>query len=407
VVRTATGGRSGGTVAKRVINVWHIGAWNRNFGDWALAYQMHRLLNEQAASRDLHLSFYLVDAQHTYFHRRLVDQMCEEADLVIVGGGGCLFHRPEDSSRSGWMFNISLEDLDRITAPIVVYAIGYNRFAYDPDEFPPITTTHLGRLQDRAMLFSARNTGTRAIMAEEFGLRAETIDVVPDPGIYMFDRAVDVPSRRPGAPLIAVNLAGDRPGFRYPAPVEDNQRRFVEVIKGALSRCVRDLGAQIMFLPHLVGVDTDLFAQFADGFPRGSIFSAYEELPFLYPPPMGLMYAHVPFFTNLFRQSDVVLGMRGHSGILSFGTGTKFISLGEHRKLGYFASDVGLPAEYAIQSVGQSEGAVGLVFDKVHGCLEDEAYAQLLGPSLDRQRAILRAFNERVLDVAVESERNK
>jgi len=394
-------------VTKRVVTVWHIGAWNRNFGDWALAYQMHRLLNEQAALRDLHLDFYLVDGQLTHFHSRLVDQMCEEADLVILGGGGCLFHRPEDRSRSGWMFNISLEDLDRITPPIVVYSIGYNRFPYDPNEFPPITAVHLSHLQERAALFSARNTGTRTVMVEKFGLRPETIEVVPDPGIYLFDRPVDVPSRRHGAPVIAVNLAGDRPSFRYPAPAEDNQHLFFGVIKSALHRCASDLGAQVMLLPHLVGVDTDFFAQFADGFPRGSIFSAHEELPFLYPPPGRIMYPHVPFFTNLFRQAEVVLGMRGHSGILSFGAGTKFISLGEHRKLGYFAGDVGLPSEYAIQSIDQSDGAADLVFDKIHGCLEDETYAALLGPALDRQHAILRAFNERVLDVAEENERDR
>jgi hypothetical protein len=37
--------------ATRVINVWHIGAWNRNVGDWAVAYSMHRLLNEQGRAR--------------------------------------------------------------------------------------------------------------------------------------------------------------------------------------------------------------------------------------------------------------------------------------------------------------------------------------------------------------------
>ena len=104
--------------------IWHIGAWNRNIGDWALAYHMHRLLREEAEAREWCLDFYLVDGQRTFFHPELVDQINAEADMVLVGGGGNLFHRPEDQSVSGWMFNISPAELDRIRAPIVVYGIG-------------------------------------------------------------------------------------------------------------------------------------------------------------------------------------------------------------------------------------------------------------------------------------------
>ena len=68
------------TSRARLVNVWHIGAWNRNVGDWALAYQLHRLLNEQGRPRDVTFKFYMVDSQRTYFHQALVDQMNEEAD---------------------------------------------------------------------------------------------------------------------------------------------------------------------------------------------------------------------------------------------------------------------------------------------------------------------------------------
>jgi polysaccharide pyruvyl transferase WcaK-like protein len=386
-------------VKKRILNVWHIGAWNRNFGDWALCYHIHHLLNDLGAARDCHFHFHLVDAQRTYFYRELVDHMNDEADLVIYGGGGGVFHRPEDRSQSGWMFNISLEDLDRIAAPIVVYSIGYNRFPYDPTEFPDITHVHLQRLQEKAVLFSSRNSGSRKVMSETFGLRADKIDLVPDPGICLYDRPIELPARRSGVPVIAVNLSGDRPHYRYPAPHEENMRRFFGGVKAALLRCVKELGAQIMFLPHLVNVDTDLYAEFAEGFPAGSIFSTYEELPFLYPPPGELMYPHVPFFTNLFRQADVMLGMRGHACIIAFGAGTRFMPLGEHRKVGYFAADVGVPPEYAIRTMNDTEASVDLVFKKIRSCLEDESYRSVIAQSLDRHLATLRSFNERVLDV--------
>ena len=381
----------------RIINTWHIGAWNRNFGDWTLAYQLHRRLNEQAEKRGLYLRFYLVDAQRTGFYPELVDHMNAEADLIIWGGS--LFHRPEDHSQSGWMFNISLEDLERITPPVVVNAIGYNVFPYDTTDFPDVTYEHFPKLQEKAALFSTRNTGSKEVFVEKFGLKGETIAITPDPGLCVYDRAIHLPVRRSGGPLIAVNLAGDRPHFRFSPPHEEHERRFLQGLRRVLLRCVRELDATVMFLPHLVNVDTDLYASFAQDFPEGTIFSTYDVVRQLYPPPGELMYPHVPFFTNLYRQADLVVGMRGHACIIPFGAKTKFMPLGEHPKVGYFAADVGVPPQYVVPTLSDSDDAVDAMFQRVCSCLSDNAYDRLLDTSLRHQLDRFDAFNERVLDL--------
>ncbi len=382
----------------RVFNVWHIGAWNRNVGDWALAYQMHRLLNEQARTRNLHLTFYLVDSQRTFFHPAMVDQINEEADLVLVGGGGLIFFRPEDQSVSGWSFNIAPSDLDRIRCPIVVYGIGYNKFLYDQNEFPEVTDRHLRQLQSRAKLFSVRNYGTRQILIEQFGLNAQSIEVIPDAGVCLYDRPIEIPARSKNKPVIAINWAGDRPHFRYPVPAEENARHFMDVVKTGLLRCVKELDAQIMFLPHLLHVDSDCYKEFSEGFPSGSMFATHEELPFLYPPPGEILYPHVPFFTNIYRQADLVIGMRLHACVLAFGAETKFIPLGSHPKLRYFLQDVNVP-DYSVALVDRQEDTADRVFEKIRSCLRDEKYDECLKRSLTAQLQRLRAFNERLLDV--------
>ncbi len=389
-------GRSRKLLVKRV---WHIGAWNRNYGDWALAYQMHRLLNEQASQRGLWLDYYLVDGQRTYFHPRLIDQMNEESDLVILGGGGNIFHRPEDKSQSGWMFNISFEDLDRILAPIAVYGVGYNRFPYDPTEFPGLTHRHLQQLQQRSQLFSVRDGATRELLITQFGLNPAKAEVIPDPGIYLYDRPMPLPSRRKGGPVIAVNWAGDRPHYRFPAPHAVHERHFFLTLKAALLRCVQKLNAQVMFLPHLLHIDSDRFEEFAAGFPDGSIFSTHLDVPFLYPPPGELLYPHVPFFTNLFRQADLVLGMRFHTCVLAFGAHRKFIPLGEHQKVRIFAEEAGVPQAYQLRTIEPGAQAVEQVFGTLRTCLSDAAYEEQLGRSHAAQVKVLRAFNERVLDL--------
>ncbi len=380
----------------RIARVWHVGAWNRNIGDWALALAMHRQLNEQASERGLHLCFSLVDSQRTRFHPALVDQMNDEADLVLVGGGGLIFHRPEDQSVSGWSFNIAPADLQRLRPPVAVYGVGYNRFAYDDGGFPETTGPHLRQLQAKAALFSVRNQGTRVALVEQFGLAAEKIDVIPDPAIRLYDRPIALPSRATRGPVIAVNWAGDRPHHRYPSA--GDAEHFFHVMRRALRRCVDELGAQIMFLPHLNQVDTEGYDAFAAGFPEGSIFSTHRDLPFLYPPPGELLAPHVPFFTNLYRQADLVLAMRFHSAVLAFGAGTPFLRLGSHPKLKFFVEETGVP-DYAIGLEHRTADTEEAMVGRIAACRADASYRPALSRALAEQTGRLRRFNDRVLDL--------
>ena len=86
--------------------IFHIGAWNRNIGDWTMGYNTHRLLEKHAEQRGVHLSFNLIDSQRSEFHDALIQQINEEASLLLIGGGGMIFNRPGDESASGWAFNI-------------------------------------------------------------------------------------------------------------------------------------------------------------------------------------------------------------------------------------------------------------------------------------------------------------
>ncbi len=384
-----------------ILNVWHVGAWNRNVGDWAMAFHMHRMLDRQARERGAALKFYMVDSQRTLFHPALIDQMNEEADLVLIGGGGLIFLRPEDESKSGWSFNTTTAEVDRIKKPIVVYGVGYNRFPYDPNSFPEITGRHLQHLQKRSEIFSARDVGTKDALVGVFGCQAKGVDVVPDAGLALHDRAIDIPALRAGRKgLIGLNFAGDRPHYRFPR--EKDWPIFQKTVKKAMLEYARD-GWQIMFLPHLIGIDSDMYESFAEGFPKGSIFSTHKELSYLYPPAGEMLYSHIPFFTNLFRKPDLTLGMRGHTCIISFGAGTPFMPLGAHRKLGDFSADLDVPLDY---SLGLPESAETMS-KTMRRCLADAKYKKAIRDSVPRQVKKIEVFNERVLDVFVPKPKKK
>ncbi len=165
-------------------SIWHHGAWNRNYGDWVLRDSIQHHLGA-AMGRPVRIT--PIDSQTAVYDADLIEQLNAQAELLVIGGGGLIFNRPEDRSASGWQFNIRRKDIDHIRVPIVVYGIGYNRFPFDTMPFPSILDAHLRTLQKKSVLFSVRNNGTR----QELIRRGST----PDTWMSFLTLAC---SRRPG-----------------------------------------------------------------------------------------------------------------------------------------------------------------------------------------------------------------
>ena len=317
--------------------IWHHGAWNRNFGDWVLFDSIQHHLRA-AAKRDLY--FLPLDSQRTVWRRELIDKMNAEADLFVIGGGGLIFNRPEDHSVSGWQFNILQEDLARIEVPIVVYGIGYNRFPYDRNDFPPVLDTHLRAVQERAALFSVRNPGPRREVVRR-GLDPAKVRVVTDAGAFAPCMPVEIPGLDRARPVIGLNVAGDRPQHRFPgstASPDDEERRAYAMLADALAQVAAEENAQVLFLPHLLEIDESPREIFRARL-GANLICLKESLPQLYPPAA----ATASFLVGAYDQCDVVIGMRGHACLLPYGRKVPFLALGSHAKTGFLLEDIGLP----------------------------------------------------------------
>ena len=78
-------------------------------------------------------------------------------DAIIIGGGLLLRDQTgADSSKSGWQWNCSVKDLKAIQIPIIVFAVGYNRFRGQPD-FLAVFDEHISTLVEKCIFFSLRN----------------------------------------------------------------------------------------------------------------------------------------------------------------------------------------------------------------------------------------------------------
>ena len=89
----------------------------------------------------------------------LVNYINDNFDAVVVGGGGLFLRDTNPNQRSGWQWNISLDQLRRLQTPLVIYSVGNNRFI-DQAEFAPPFEEHVNLTMEKSVFFGLRNTGS-------------------------------------------------------------------------------------------------------------------------------------------------------------------------------------------------------------------------------------------------------
>lgn len=368
--------------------IWHVGGWNRNYGDFAIQAGLQRMLRRVA---DEPLIFVPVDCQQTWFHPALIDRMNAEADLLLVGGGGMVFNRPEDDSHSGWQFNIAMGDLARIDIPLVVHGIGFNQFAYDRSGFRPQMNDHLCRTQEKSALFSTRNEGTRAELVRR-GLDGDAIPVLPDSGMFVEPSPIELPGSDGGGLTIGVNWAGDRVEQRWPGEPEETAAAVARSLAEALRDMLAARGGRVLWVPHLVEIDGHARTVFEDIL-GASLIDLEQAMAHIYPPSLY----QVPFLADVYRQCDLVIGMRGHANIIPFGVGTRVIGIGSHNKNRFFLEEIGEP-QALIDVRGYPDGcSADAMRALIETVLDDDGLPRRLADKKAEFVDIADAFNRQAL----------
>lgn len=259
----------------------------------------------------------------------LVSHINDNYDAVVVGGGGLFLSDTNPNLRSGWQWNISMEQLRRLKKPLIVFAVGNNRFIGQAD-FGRTFRKHVNLTLEKSVFFGLRNTGSvdtiRTYIAEAHRDRVEYQPCPTTISSYLFpDLARDVdPGRRLGLQMV-VGPRQRSAGFRPEAIYGD----VVDV-----ARRLRTEGWQFDSVPH-AKIDLDFVAQ-----------ATREQLPMREVKLFGdrdVLYRGVEYLADL----PYLLGTRGHAQMVPFGMGTIPVSLLVHHKTGYFARDIGHP-EWAV-----------------------------------------------------------
>lgn len=257
-----------------------------------------------------------------------VDQIEEfnaRARFILVGGGGLLLPDVTDRCQSGWQWPCPLDVLRQLKVPLVVFAIGFNKFR-GQDDFAPVFRENLRRVVEQSLFFGLRNTGSIRRTAEYLPPELHgKLRYQPCPTTvlhHFWPYSPDAPAQ-PEEDLLALNVAVDRAGNRFGDRLEGILRGIVEIGRWATQqgwrlRVVTHARSDAVIQPELKRAGVSFEATHLER------RSGREVIEF-------------------YRRPALTVGMRGHAQMIPFGNGNAIVSLISHNKMAYFLEDIGRP----------------------------------------------------------------
>jgi polysaccharide pyruvyl transferase WcaK-like protein len=284
---------------------------NRNMGDNALNLAIRGMLRPHFRIRHTEL------LQNTFPRREL--RRLDRADLIVFGGGGLIHSygpRGNPWTRTGTMWDIHLEDLRRLRAPVVCYGVGFNHFHGDPAPLPRMREL-FSILRDRGSLIAFRNDGSRGRFLQHFPEFDGVVQEIPDTGVFFR------PKPRSRAHEYAVlQIAADRPHFRY-------GKQFEKLLQLVNTLCEK-LPMPIVLVPHTID-DDRLYREFRTKLTK--VTSVW---------PLRTRPRETAAVVGLYAGASLTISTRGHSQILSVGNAVPTFSISTHPKVAGFAEACGM-----------------------------------------------------------------
>lgn len=259
---------------------------------------------------------------HRYFDKAALERVNARRGLVI-GGGGLFIPDTMPNGNSAWQWNVPDEHLRAIDVPIMIYAVGFNAFdgqSYRAQRF----NESLRLLVEKSAFFGLRNHGSiakvRGMLPPEL---QDKVVFQPCPTTVMRQLVAGWTDPAYREDTVMLNAAYDRAGLRF----GHDYGHFL----AQMAKAVRKIGehTEVKCVAH--SLDDEKIA-----------FDLRRE--------HGISLPVIPMydFSNdeireTYAKTRLVIGMRGHAGMIPFGVGTPIISLISHPKMAYFLNDIERP----------------------------------------------------------------
>ncbi|MFD4503260.1 glycosyltransferase [Streptomyces sp. NPDC058457] len=305
---------------------------------------------------------------HRYFDKAAVERVNARRGLVI-GGGGLFIPDTMPNGNSAWQWNVPDEHLRAIDVPIMVYAVGFNAFdgqSYRANRF----NESLRLLVEKSSFFGLRNHGSiakvRGMLPPEL---QDKVVFQPCPTTVMRQLVTGWTDPAYREDTVMLNAAYDRAGLRFG---HDYAHFLAEMAKA-----VRKIGehTEVKCVAH--SLDDEKIA-----------FDLRRE--------HGISLPVIPMydFSNdeireTYAKTRLVIGMRGHAGMIPFGVGTPIISLISHPKMAYFLNDIERP-EWGVSVHERDLGEI--LTERAIGILDN--HSRTVADVHDRQEQLWKVTEE-------------
>ncbi|MGW7420086.1 glycosyltransferase [Streptomyces sp. NPDC054813] len=305
---------------------------------------------------------------HRYFDQAALERVNARRGLVI-GGGGLFIPDTMPNGNSAWQWNVPDEHLRAIDVPIMVYAVGFNAFdgqSYRATRF----NESLRLLVEKSSFFGLRNHGSiakvRGMLPPEL---QDKVVFQPCPTTVMRQLVTGWSDPAYREDTVMLNAAYDRAGLRF----GHDYGHFL----GEMAKAVRKIGehTEVKCVAH--SLDDEKIA-----------FDLRRE--------HGISLPVIPMydFSNdeireTYAKTRLVIGMRGHAGMIPFGVGTPIISLISHPKMAYFLNDIERP-EWGVSVHERDLGDI--LTERAIGILDN--HSRTVADVHDRQQQLWKVTEE-------------
>lgn len=252
---------------------------------------------------------------------------------IVLGGGGLLLRdqKGAEDNKSGWIWNCPIDQLRNINKPLLLFAIGYNRFRTQLD-FDIKFRENINHVLLKSAFFSLRNSGSiRSINHYlDHPLYDASIKLQPCPTTvswYIYKellKQINKSTKSTSQNRITINMAFDREDFRYGTKKESILTSTAQTLKNIQRNynCIIDL---------------------ANHKPGDNEFCSYLKNERVVFSTTNLYQSSAIDIIKYYNKYDLAIGMRGHAQMIPFGLRKKIVSIISHDKLTWFLEDIEHP----------------------------------------------------------------
>ncbi len=370
------------------LRVLHVASFTGNIGDNANHLGLRHLLE---ANMGRAIDYTEFEMREVYWGQRRFDadfaRLANQHDLVMVGGGN-YFELWVEHSATGTSIDIDREVLDAITTPMVFNALGV-----DPGQgASEQALKRFRRFLDYVMaregwLLSCRNDGSMQTLRSLVGERyAETFVHLPDYGFFLPPENHFHVELNPAARNAVVQLAGDMPEVRFGdrSAGRLDLDGFIEEMATAIEG-LSAAGYHVILTAHIFR-DLQLIDRVMQRLPDPLRRRHIAVAPYL------TGFAGARYIFSLYRQADLVLGMRFHANVCAYALDRPCIGLSSYRQIDDLYKELQLD-ERLIDV--RKRGFASRVIDLAARLTERPAITGR-GERLARYRQQLEAFHRRI-----------